>query len=106
MDCIPYINDLQLEINTLKELQLSRSDNQIQKQILEKEQLVEKCKKNLEKLSINKIEYRLYLALLSGLNPNKAVEKIANENYVNDIKPSSTSGIWNYYSKLQKILKK
>ena len=39
-------------------------------------------------MSINKIEYRLYLALLSGLNPNKAVEKIANENYVNDIKPS------------------
>lgn len=106
-DCIPYINDLQLEIEILKDLQLNRSnDENLKKQIEEKELLVERCKKNLEKLSNCNIEYRLYTALLSGLNPNKAVEKVANENYINDVKPNSTSGIWNYYNKLKKIIKK
>ena len=108
MDCIPYINDLQIEIKILKDVKANgNSDiNSIDEQIREKEALLDECKKNLSKLSDSQIEYRLYLALLSGLNPNKAVEKIADENYFNNIKPNSISGVWNYYQKLQKKLKK
>ena len=106
MDCIPYINDLEIEIKILKDVRANGNTSLIDEQIRKKEELLNECKNNLSKLSDNQIEYRLYLALLSGLNPNKAVEKIADENHFNNIKPSSISGIWNYYQRLQKKLKK
>lgn len=108
MDCIPYINDLQIEIQILKDVRANGNCDieQIDNQIKTREDLIDKCKANLAKLSDNKIEYRLYLSILNGLNPNKAVEKIANENYYSNIKPNSISGVWNYYIKMQKKLKK
>ena len=56
MDCIPYINDLQLEINMLKDIKGSNNDEYIDKKIQEKTILIEKCKENLSKLSGYNIE--------------------------------------------------
>ena len=60
MDCIPYINDLELEIKILKDLQKSGSDNaeSINEQLEKKKELLSKCKANMNKLSGNSIYYR------------------------------------------------
>ncbi len=109
MDCIPYINDLNVEIEMLKEaLQDCNNEKEYQNIIniiKSKEDKLQKYRTNLSKLSNNKIEYRLYLAILNGLTPSKAVEKVANENFMNQVKPSSVVGVWNYYYKLKEIIK-
>lgn len=107
MDCIPYINDLQIEINILNDIKkYGNCDlDKICKQIQEKQILIEKCKENLSKLSTNSIEYRIYLKLLNGKTPSEAIKIISDENYYNDVKPSAPSNIWKYYKKLQKIIK-
>lgn len=104
MDSISYINDLQLEIKMLEDVKANGNCNVniINKQIEEKLKLIERCKDNLSKISNNKIEYRLYLAIINGLNPSKAVAKIANENYINNISPSSIASIWRIYKKMKK----
>lgn len=107
MDCIPYINDLQTEIKILKDVRTNENCNieEIDKKILEKENLIEKCKENLSKLSDNQICYRIYLYILSGMKVSKAIEKVAEENYLKGITPSSEIGIYKYYyPKLKKIL--
>lgn len=105
MDCIPYINDLRTEINILYDIKShGNSSSLIDSQIKEKEYLIEKCKKNLEKLAVNSIEYRIYLKILEGKNPSLIIDEIANENYLNDKKPSSPSKIWKYYKNVKKIL--
>ena len=60
---------------------------------------------NLSKLSNNQIEYKLYLKMLNGKTASQAVSEVADENYMNDIKPSSLSSIWVYYKNMQKIIK-
>lgn len=107
MDCIPYINDLQIEINILKDIKKNGNCdiNSINEQIKEKEILIEKCKYNLSKLSLNSIEYRLYLKIMSGLSVTKAIESVAEENYINNIKPNSHTQIWKYYKNMKKIIK-
>lgn len=106
MDCIPYINDLQLEINMLKDIKGSNNDEYIDKRIQEKTNLIEKCKDNLSKLSGYNIEYRIYLKILEGKKPSKAIEEVANENYQKDIKPASVDRLWKiYYKNLKKIIK-
>lgn len=103
MDCIPYIKDLLTEIDILK--QINNGDVEIAKKIKEKEDLIEECKKNLKELSNNKIEYRLYLKILNGLKPSKAVEEVANENYLNGVKPTDIPYIFTkYYKKIKKYL--
>lgn len=107
MDCIPYINDLQIEIQILKDVKANGNCNVdlIEEKIDEKEKLIEKCKDNLSKLSNKNVEYRLYLYIINGLSPTKAVERIANENLRNNIKPADVSTIWtNYYKKIKKYL--
>ena len=107
MECIKYINDLETEIKILKDLKgnINCDDSEIEEKIKNKEQLIEKCKENLSKLSDNQICYRIYLYMLNGLNPSKAIEKIAEENYIKDIKPNAPSNLWKYYKKIQKKLK-
>lgn len=104
MEYIPYINDLQIEIKILEDVKANGNCDIsfLEKQIEEKKVLINKYKDNLSKLSNNKIEYRLYLAILNGLNPSKAVAKIANENYINNISPSSIASIWRIYKKMKK----
>lgn len=108
MDCIPYINDLQIEIQILKDVKANGNCDIeiIEKKIEEKEQLLNTCRINLNKLSNNQICYKLYLYMLDGLSPSQAVKKIADENYKNDKKPTSVSIIWEkYYKKLKKMIK-
>lgn len=107
MDCIPYINDLQVEINILKDIKNNNkfSDEKIDKKIEEKELLIKKCKDNLSKLSINSIEYRIYLKILEGMKPSKAISKVAEENYINGVKPTSEVTIYKYYyPNLKKVI--
>ena len=107
MDCIPYINDIYVEIKILQDVKKGGNcDIQaIDKKINEKEQLLERCKENLSKVSCNKICYRIYLKMLNGLNASKALEEVAQENYHNGIKPTSVSNLWAYYKKMKKMLK-
>lgn len=109
MDCIPYINDLVIEIRILKEIKKSdmtrsRVDG-IDKLIYDKERIINKCKKNLQRLSDNQICYRLYLKMLNGMSPTKAVESIANENYYRNLKPTATSKLWKYYKNVKNVVK-
>lgn len=111
MDCIKYIDDLGIELNILSDLKENRIINNqdysdLDEQIKEKKDLIEKCKNNLEKLSCNQIYYKLYLNILNGMTPSKAVEKVADDNYKNGVKPTDISTIWtNYYKKMKKIIK-
>ena len=102
MECIKYINDLNIEISMLEDVKkggLCDID-----EIDKIKNILEKCKTNLSQLSDNQICYRLYLKMLNGFTPTKAVEKVAEENYLNDVSPSAVSKIWDYYRKLKKIL--
>ncbi len=104
MDCISYINDLIIEIDILKKL--DNNNPEIINKINEKEKLLEECKFNLSKLSKNSIEYRIYLYYLNGMSINKAIQKVADENYRNDIKPFTERAIYkNYYKNLKKFIK-
>lgn len=108
MECISYINDLNLEIKTLKDIRDGGFGDieDINEKIQVKEKLLEKCKKNLAMLSGQKIEYRIYLKILEGKKPSKAIEEISEENYLNDLKPTDISTLWTkYYKNLKKILK-
>jgi len=107
MDCIKYINDLSVEIEILKDLLTSSEKNklEIEDRINRKTIILEKCKKNLEKLSDNQVCYRIYLNILNGMSVSKAIEKVADENYINNVKPSSSETIWKYYyPNLKKII--
>ncbi len=103
-DCIPYIKDLQIEINVLKDLKNSDNCVDIDRKIKQKQELINKCYQNLEKISDDKICYRLYLKILNGLKPSKAIEEISQENYSKDIKPTSISTLWLYYKKIKKFI--
>ena len=108
MECIKYINDLETEIQILKDLRgnIKCDVSEIDEKIKNKEQLINKCKENISKLSDNQICYRIYLHMLNGLNPSKAVEKVAQENHINNTKPQDTTTIWKcYYKKMKNLLK-
>lgn len=110
MDCISYIDDLSNEIKILRILKSNRIKEQldyddIDEKIIEKQNLLNDCKENLKKMSSNQIYYRIYLNLLNGMNTSKAIEKVAEENLKNGIKPCDVNTIWvNYYRKMKKIL--
>ena len=103
MDFIPYINDLLIEIDTLKKL--CNGANEVNEKIINKEKIINECKNNLSKLSSNSIECRIYLKILNGKSPTQAVSEVADENFANDIKPNSVTQIWKYYKNLKKIIK-
>lgn len=103
MDCIPYINDLLIEIDTLE--RINNNNPEIDSKIQKKKQQIEECKINLSKLSEKSIEYRIFLKLLNGKTPTQAVNEIADENFAKDIKPNGTTQIWKYYKKIKKIAK-
>ena len=103
MDCIPYVNDLLIEIDILNKL--DNDDFDIKRKIKEKKDKIDMIKENLSKISDNNIEYRLYLKILNGKTPTQAVNEVADENFNNDIKPNGTTQIWKYYKKIKKMLK-
>ena len=107
MDCIKYINDLDIEISILEDLKNNGATDidDINEKIRRKKIVLERCKSNLSKLSDNQVCYRIYLYILNGMSVSRAIEKVAEENLYNDVKPSSTEAIWKYYyPNLKKIL--
>ena len=99
MDCISYVNDLLIEIDILNKI--NNDDVDIQKKIKETQKKIEMVKDNLSKISINSIEYRLYLKILNGKTPTQAVNEVADLNFNNDIKPHGTTQIGKYYKKIK-----
>ena len=100
MECIKYINDLEIKIETLERLKGHVDDEEkINKQINEKKMLLNECKNNLRKLSDNEVCYKLYIYMLDGLSPTKAIEKVSEEYYY------SEPTVWRYYRALKKMLK-
>ena len=108
LDCIPYINDLKVEIEVLKSLMNDKDDSsktEILNMIKVKECLIDKCISNLKKLSNNQICYRIYLNILSGLSVNKAIEKVAQENHLNNTKPATETSLYrDYYRKVKNVI--
>lgn len=108
MECIKYINDLDIEINmlndALKDCREEKEYNNIEKILIQKKEQMKKYKENLSKLSSNQIEYRIYFKMLNGLSPTKAIEEVAEENYINGITPIDITTLWKkYYKKIKKI---
>lgn len=104
-----YINSIEKEIELLNAI-ASRTDTLPLKKLLEREieykNEVKLIHKNiLEQISTNDTYRKLYLKLLDGKKASRAVEEVVNENYYNNIKPSSEASVWRYYSKLKQIIK-
>lgn len=84
--------------------------NKINKRIKEIDEEIAKLEKTkqryLDTLSkMDGIEYRLYSYILQGYNPTKAIAKVGEENFINNIKPTTEMGIMPYYKNLKKICK-
>lgn len=105
METIKYINDLEIEIAMLKDLMNEFNKSELTEKISRKQDIIDRCKENMKKLSNNKVCYKIYLNILDGMSVSKAIEKVAEENLYNDVKPQSANHIWrDYYPKLKKIL--
>lgn len=109
MEIISIINDLtdEVEVLTMKLNEMDGENHLNNKSNLEYilqriKNIISNCTDILE----NDIERRLYLELLKGNSPTRAVEKIATENYNNNIKPCSLASIWKYYKKLKTIMER
>ncbi len=85
------------EFERTKDTSFSLKKDQIEKYLFDYEEMVDKIESS--------IELRLYKYLNKGYRATKAVEKVAEENYFNDIEPSSVRRVWEHYKKLQRILK-
>ncbi len=70
----------------------------------ELERYLNQYKKNLSEL--DNIEARLYYKIVyEGLPPTKAINKIADENYARDLRPSSPEHIFRtFYPKIKKLI--
>lgn len=107
-DCIKYMDNFEMEIIALEGL-MNRTDDDKMQQLLEKEvnnkkTLLGKYRSVLSNISSNDICCRLFAKILGGSPPTKAVEEVARENYFRNVKPSSLSAIWRYYSKIKQLL--
>ena len=107
-ECIEYMNNFEMEIITLEGLIRTTNDNKMQqllkKEVDNKKTLLGKYRSVLSNISSNDICCRLFAKILGGSPPTKAVEEVARENYFRNVKPSSLSAIWRYYSKLKQLL--
>jgi len=104
-----YINSVDMEIQLLTRL-VDKTDSVSIKELLNREidykkDFKIKHKNLLEQISGNDTYRKLYTKLLDGKNVSRAVEEVVNENYYNNVKPSSESSIWRYYNNLKKLMK-
>lgn len=104
-----YINSIDMEIDLLTKL-VNKTDSNSIKELLNREidykkEFKIKHLNLLEQISSNETYRRLYTKLLDGKRASRAVEEVVNENYYNNIKPSSESSIWRYYNNLKKLIK-
>jgi len=109
---IKCIKQVELELNTIND-ELKRIGNnpkdihyfedlQNEKQMLEKQK--NKYKENLKKLP--DLESRIYNKVVyEGINVTKAIRDIADENYMNDQKPTDPDYIFKkYWKKVKEII--
>lgn len=104
-----YISSVDMEIQLLTRL-VDKADSVSIKELLNREidykkDFKIKHKNLLEQISGNDTYRKLYTKLLDGKNVSRAVEEVVNENYYNNVKPSSESSIWRYYNNLKKLMK-
>lgn len=85
------------EVDPLKIKELTYKQEELQ-------QYLDKYKSNLSQL--DDIEARIYYKIAyEGLNPMKAIDKVAEENYLNDKKPTSNNYIFRvFYPNVKKML--
>jgi hypothetical protein len=107
-ECLKYMNSFEMEIATIEGL-INKTDDDKMKTLLtqevdNKKTLLGKYRSVLSNIASDDICCRLFAKVLGGTPPTKAVEEIANENYYRNIKPSSLSTIWRYYSKIKELL--
>ncbi len=103
-DFIYSVEELK-DIKKYYEMEYHRTNNsKFQNNLDEIEAYLNEYNKILENIE-NSTELKLYKYLNLGLSPSKAVEKVATENYLKDLKPSSIPQCWRYYKKLSKKLK-
>lgn len=106
MTCIKYIEDLKRELNILKEVKKYKDSEELNNTISKIENSLKVIMKNLEQMSVDSIEYRIYVNMLNGLSISRSIEKVAEENYINDTKPNNVKYIWRKnYNNLKKIIK-
>ena len=107
-ECEKYMTSFELEIKIIEGL-VKKTDNNKIKELLKqdvdnKKNLLSKYRSVLSNIASDEICCRLFAKILEGTPPTIAVEKIATENYHNNIKPYSLSAIWRYYSKIKELL--
>lgn len=107
-ECIEYMNNFEMEIIALEGL-IEKNNNVKMQQLLKtevnnKKTLLSKYRSVLNNISSNDICCRLFAKILGGSPPSQAVKEVAEENYYKNIKPSSLSAIWRYYSKVKQLL--
>lgn len=106
MIIVKCINDVKTELEVV-DLELQRTGNNNPELISKKEELVSYLEKYQNALkNMNDLESRIYCKIVfDGLNPMKAIEKVAEENYLKDIKPSTPLHIYQkYFPKVRKFL--
>lgn len=103
---IKCIKNVEKELEIVN-LELERTNNSDKELLMQKEELtsyLEKYKQALK--SLDEIESRIYFKIVyEGIPPTKAIEKVAEENYLKDIKPNNWVYIYNkIYPKVKKLL--
>lgn len=113
MIIVKCIKNVEKELEVI-DIELERESNkkqanqeQIDKLVKQKEDLqsyIDKYKLNLSQL--DDLSARIYYKIAyEGLNPMKAIDKVAEENYLNDKKPTSNNYIFRtIYPKIKELL--
>ena len=108
MIIVQCIKDVEVELSVLK-----KELNRLKEKITDIDELkIKTLKFEIKKLNdlvedyVNKLDQledisaRIYYKIVyEGINVTSAITKIAEENYIKDIKPSSVSRLWEYYKK-------
>lgn len=101
---ISCIKSAELALEVLEEEYNRNPTKELYDEIEKLEDTINRYKHNLSLMS--EIENRLYYKIkYLGKNPTLAIKEVADENYFNDVKPSSVSVLWNIYSeKVKKFI--
>lgn len=103
---VKCIKNVEKELQVVN-LELERTGYEDQELIQKQKELtdyLEKYKSVL--LELSDMESRLYYKIVyEGLNPSRAIEKVAEENYLNDVRPNNPDHIRKFiYKNVKKYL--
>ena len=103
---VKCIKNVEKELEIVN-LELKRTNNADKELLKEKEELTAYLENYKEALKgLDEIESRIYYKIVyEGFPPTKAIEKVAEENYLRDIKPNNWVYIYNkIYPTVKKLL--